>query len=565
MTDQGLVNLRWAHALVDGLAAAGLRRAVVSPGSRSTPLVLACDRHPRIETRVLLDERSAAFLALGQAKTDGLPTAVIATSGSAPAHWYPALLEASLSHTPLLLLSADRPPEQQAWGANQTLDQQKLFGGHVRAFHQAGLPDDDPALLRQIRLFGVRAVEQSLGPDPGPVHLNLPFREPLVPAAPESHWPAEAGPAFSLLRSEAALPPAQVAAMSGRLQGHPGLIVCGPSCPGGDFAEAVTGLARFLDCPLLADPLSGLRFGPWDRSRLLSRYDSWLRRHDPAELPPAHWILRFGAPPVSKPLLQYLENSGATQILVTPYSDWPDPPHRSTALVRSDPARLCRALSSAVPPASSGASLSGWQRLETEAAPQPIADDGADRPFEGLLIPELLQTLPPDTILFSGNSQPIRQLDSWSGSAAKPLRILGNRGASGIDGNVATLAGIADAANGPVVGLLGDLTLAHDLGGLAAIGDRPMVLIVLNNGGGGIFGQLPQAGLAGFERYWLTPQGLDLEQAARLFGLSHTQVQRQSAFRPALTQAMSSSGPHLLEVIIDRHDSLRRHRTHWKT
>jgi 2-succinyl-5-enolpyruvyl-6-hydroxy-3-cyclohexene-1-carboxylate synthase len=553
VTDTGLLNLRWAHALVDGLAAAGVRRAVISPGSRSTPLVLALDRHPHIATEVLLDERAAAFFALGQAKADGRPGVVVATSGSAPAHWYPALLEAGLSHTPLLLISADRPPELQDWGANQTLDQHGLFGSHVRAFHQAGLPQADDHALRRMRLFAVRAVQQSLWPDPGPVHLNLPFREPLVPDAPEAHWPDATGPEFPLHLPPPALIQSRVGELAQRLNGRPGLILCGPGPCHDDFAHAVTTLARRLGCPLLADPLSGLRFGPWDRSHLLTRYDSWLRRFTRDGLPPLDWLLRFGAAPVSKPLLQYLEDSDSFQVLVTPFGDWPDPGQGSGALLRCDPTAFCRHLAEACDRTGPTETLQTLRTLEATAQPQPPSGAADDRPRAGPLIRSLLHALPAGATLFCGNSLPIRQLDACSGSADKPLHILGNRGASGIDGSAATLAGIAATTPGPVIGLLGDLTLLHDLGGLAAARKLPLTLVVLNNGGGGIFQQLPQARLSGFERYWLTPQGLDLAAAAQLFGLGHRRVERQSQFLPALEYALGRTDPQLIEVLMDPH------------
>jgi len=561
--DQGLVNLRWAHALVDGLAAAGVTRAVISPGSRSTPLALACDRHPAIRSWVHLDERGAAFLALGQAKADGMPSLVIATSGSAPAHWYPALLEASLSHIPLLLLSADRPPELQAWGVNQTLDQQKLFGDRIRAFYPAGLPEDDAESLRRIRLFGIRAVERSLGVDPGPVHINLPFREPLIPVAPPSQWPKGIGPGFPIFRQRLALDPMQMRDLATRLAGRPGLIVCGPNKDGAGFAPAVVELADALACPVLADPLSGLRFGPWNKHRLLSRYDFILRRKSVDELPPPAWILRFGAAPVSKSLLGYLASVDARQLLVAPHGDWPDPVQRGAELIRCDPGEFCRGLIAEEPAPGPESSCRAWLELAAEALPDFTAEVADDRPFEGLVIRDLLRALPADSVLFSGNSQPIRQLDSWSGFDAKPLRVFCNRGASGIDGNVATLAGIADVHPGPVVGLIGDLTLLHDLNSLGAARERPLVIIVFNNGGGGIFGQLPQAELDSFQRYWLTPQHLDLQQAARLFGLHYRCIERQGDFPSALAQALAEPFCHLIEVIIDREYSLRRQRAYW--
>ncbi len=563
--DQGLTNLRWAYSLVDGLVATGVVRAVISPGSRSTPLVLACERHPGITTHVHLDERGAAFLALGQARIDAVPTALIATSGSAPSHWYPALVEASLSRLPLILLSADRPLESQDWGANQTLEQQRLFGVHVRAFHQAGLAEDSVPALGGIRQLGIKAVEQSIWPRPGPVHINLPFREPLVPAAAQALWPEGAGESFPLARPVQLPDSGQLDRLAARIGGRNGLIVCGPgSCPD-DFGTALSKLARGLSAPIFADPLSGLRFGPWDKDLLLTRYDAVLRRNAGRDLPEPEWILRFGAPPVSKVLLEYLGAREAFQALVAPDGGWPDPLHRTGMLLRADPLLLCRGLMERVEHGATADWSAVFRAAEATANPKLDEEWAADRPYEGLIVPELIATLPDEAILFSGNSLPIRQIDSWSGSGNRPLHILCNRGASGIDGNVATLLGLASVAAGPVVGLLGDLALLHDLSSLAAARDLQAVIIVLNNGGGGIFGHLPQAQLAGFERYWLTPPRLDLEKAADLFGLGYRRVVHQSEFVPALKQGLQSPGANLIEVTIDRTYSLQRHRAYWKS
>ncbi len=561
MSDTGLINLRWAHALVDGLAAAGLRRALISPGSRSTPLILACERHPLILTQVHLDERGAAFLALGQATADGIPTAVIATSGSAPTHWHPAVVEAALSGVPMLLLSADRPPQLHGWGANQTLDQQRLFGVHVRAFHDAGVPEDSEPMRRQIRQLGIKAVEQSLWPAPGPVHVNLPFREPLVPAADPVDWPAEVGAPFPIAQTHPAPDPAQVDHVARRMTGRSGLILCGPApCPPG-LGYAVVKLAEKLSCPLLADPLSGLRFGPWDKALLLTRYDTFLRRNEVPQTPGPEWVLQLGARPVSKVLGAYLDRQGAESYLLVPGGAWPDPDHHAVEALRADPVAVCRALQEKLQAQVTGEFTQALLDAERQAATAPSPD--SDQPFEGELIPELIGTLPAGSLLFSGNSLPIRQLDTWSGSTDKPLRIHCNRGASGIDGNIATLIGLAGGTDRPTVGLLGDLALAHDLNSLSAARERHLILIVFNNAGGGIFDQLPQSRLDGFERYWLTPQNLDLEQTARLFHLTHHRVVLQSQFSPALERALNTPAPHLIEIMIDRKYSLRRHREYW--
>jgi len=313
--DSAAVNLRWALTLIDGLAASGVKHAVISPGSRSTPLALACERHPRIQTHVVLDERSAAFFALGLAKADNAPAAVIGTSGSAPANWYPAVIEANHGGVPLILLSADRPPELRDCGANQTVDQLRMFGTQVRFAFDLGVAEDTPAALAHVAMRARQAADMSRWPLPGPVHLNVPLREPLVPSGPVDF---EFSCGEEAVVYPAALPPRDaLARLAAELSGRPGLIVCGPLNATPAFAAAVAALAQRLDCPVLADPLSGLRFGGHDRSRIVTRYDAFLRNRAFSAAHRPAWVLRFGALPVSKPLQQFLVSlAGVRHILV---------------------------------------------------------------------------------------------------------------------------------------------------------------------------------------------------------------------------------------------------------
>ncbi|MBI3140522.1 MAG: 2-succinyl-5-enolpyruvyl-6-hydroxy-3-cyclohexene-1-carboxylic-acid synthase [Rhodocyclales bacterium] len=558
--DTASLNLRWAQALVQGLAAAGAAEVVISPGSRSTPLVLAFLRQPALRTWIVIDERSAAFFALGLAKASGRPAALLGTSGSAPANWFPAVVEAAAGGTPLLLISADRPPELRGWGANQTIDQLKLFGDHVRAAHALGTPEAgvDPGYLHRL---AARAVAESRWPAPGPVHLNLPFREPLLP---EGEWPAVAArPPVPVAPPQQLPDAAAVARLAAALSGRPGVILCGGAEYPAGFAGAVAALAARLDCPVLGEPLSNLRFGPHDRSRLCVRYEAFLRRHSFTAAHRPEWVLRFGAFPVSRSLQHWLAaNAQAAHFLVDPAGRWADPQHAAAALLQADPAQTCRALAAAAPAPAAAA----WRRAfaAEEARAATLAAElaaGAD-PCEEALIPALVARLPAGHRLFCGNSMLIRDVDSFSGSLTKPLRLFGNRGASGIDGNVSTAAGIAAA--GPAVALLGDLACVHDLNGLAAARGLDLVLVVLNNGGGGIFGHLPQARLPEFERAWLTPSGIDFAHAAAAWGISHRRVGQPSEFILALDAALAAGGPQVIEVVVDRERSLARHRAYWE-
>ena len=554
---QAEANLLWAYALVDGLAASGVNQAVISPGSRSTPLVLACDAHPAIRTRVLVDERSAAFLALGQARASRRPVILIATSGSAPAHWHPAVIEACHGNVPLILLSADRPPELHGWGANQTTNQQQLFAGHLRAFHDPGPAVADESARNALKAQTIQLGLRAQHPHPGPVQINLPFREPLVPDI-RPTLPETTAPVISQRPAETPEPDT-LAGINALLSEGPGMILCGASDPGAGFADAVTALARHLNCPLLADPLSNLRHGTHDQGRLLCHYDAYIE-HLSGQAPA--WILRFGAQPVSKPLLQSLQQMATPVILCDPYRQWPARPPHTRIVTHADPLRLCQALCQAPPPAIDPGWCERFLRAEQVAASVMRAETEEDRPFEGSLIQALLPQLPPHSLLFCGNSMPIRQLDSWSGRGERPLHLAANRGVSGIDGNLATFIGMTERVSGLAVALVGDLAFYHDMNSLLAAGDRKLLIILINNQGGGIFGYLPQARLPGYEAYWNSATGLAFRHAANLYRLHYQRVDQQSQFLPALKNAIAGDGPHLVEVTVDRAFSIRHHRAY---
>lgn len=554
MPDIGKNNLLWAWTLIDGLAASGVAHVVISPGSRSTPLALACLRHPHLQTWIQVDERSAAFFALGLAKAKNQPVTLVCTSGSAPANWFPAVIEADMSATPLILLTADRPPELRGCGANQAIDQIGLFGRHVRGFHELPCAAGAPDMLRWLRAVAARTVDQSRWPLAGPVHVNVPLREPLLPAGP---WPELVPePVARVDYPILSLAPAEAEKLARQLAGGRGLIVCGGGEADPGFPAAVTQLARQLGCPVLADPLSGLRFGAHQRSVVLSRYDAFLRR---AAIPRPDWVLRFGAMPVSKFLQRFLAGlAGVPQIMVDAGGRWPDPLHRASHVLRADGAALCRQLSDLVEQGAPPAWLERFLAEEQRAAQLAKFDP----PLEAEVVQAMLALLPEGATLLSGNSMAIRELDAYSGCGSAARRILGNRGASGIDGNVSTALGLAAGSGQPVLALLGDLTFHHDMNGLAAARGLDVVFVVLNNGGGGIFSYLPQAQLEEFEHAWLTPLDLDFSHAAAMYGLAYQRVATAADCSAALAKALGG-GAHLVEVMIDRETSVSRHQAYW--
>jgi 2-succinyl-5-enolpyruvyl-6-hydroxy-3-cyclohexene-1-carboxylate synthase len=563
VADPAADGVRWCLALLDGLLAGGVRDLVLSPGSRSTPVILAAQQRPGLTLTPILDERSAAFYALGLARAQGRPAALLATSGSAPAHWYPAVMEASEFGIPLILLSADRPPELRGWGANQTTDQTRLFGAQVREFHDPGAPLDSPAARAALTALGRRAAAVSQGRRPGPVHINLPLREPLVPRG--------GGGADAVavdLPPPGGRPPGSLSvpsALRERMQGR-GLIYCGPDIDRPGFAAAAQRCALALGVPLLADPLSEVRFGPvpaaagQGHNPRITRYKALVRNPAAAHALRPDWILRFGRAPISKTVLEWLP--GIPLILVDPAERWSDPSHdlaRERSLhLAVDPGARCDALAADPPGRADARWLACWVQAEQRLAAL-AADYLAQAPWcEAHLITDLVAALPAGDGLLCANSLPIRQFETWSGTRAAPLRVFGNRGLSGIDGQLSTLAGL-NAGGVPTTGLLGDLSFLHDLSGLllATRLDRPC--IVLNNGGGRIFDYLPQSGLPDFERLWRTPRPVDLGALARTFGLHHQRVSDAAGWREALAAGLSGRGGQLIEVMIDADRSRETH------
>ncbi|HEX6673500.1 MAG TPA: 2-succinyl-5-enolpyruvyl-6-hydroxy-3-cyclohexene-1-carboxylic-acid synthase [Actinomycetes bacterium] len=587
MSDPGR---EFALTLVDELARGGLRDACLAPGSRSTPLALAFAEHPRVRLHVHLDERAAAFFALGAAKRSGRPAAVLCTSGTAAANFHPAVLEAHHGRAPLVVLTADRPPELRDTGANQTADQLKLYGATVRWFCEVGLPAAGPGAGPYWRSLGARAVAAATGPPAGPVHLNVAFAEPLVPREPGAAAPGRQGGAPWTASVALPRPPdsAEVAELAARVREAPrGLLVAGW---GASLAPAaVDAFAAASGWPVLADPLSGARRGP----HAVSTYDALLRAPGFADAHRPDLVLRVGAAPTSKVLTGWLDAT-VPQVLVDPDGAWPDPGRGAAVRLVADPSALLAAVAeelrgsgglkseagtqaagglagpSGSPPVNRRDAdgeapwRDGWRRAERvarEAIDRLV--DGWDEPFEGRVARDVVAALPDGATLVVGSSMPVRDVDAF----ARPrdgLAFVANRGVSGIDGFVATALGVVAAAGGPVAALCGDLTFLHDASSVLGAGRRPeaVVFVVCDNDGGGIFSFLPQAGLpaARFEELFGTPHGLDLAGLAAVAGLEAQRVTRAAELVPALDKALGAGRSSVLLVPGERPGNAARHR-----
>ena len=548
----GEAQATFAATLVDEWARAGVRHAVVSPGSRSTPLAVALDADDRIAVHVFLDERSASFCAVGIGRATGVPAVVATTSGTAAAECHAAVLEASHGRVPLLVCTADRPPELQQVGAPQTVDQVGLYGTAVRWAAEPGVPD--PVTAATWRSLGARAVAEATGARPGPVHLNLAFRDPLV-GEPGSLPPGRddgapwhrAWPATSPRR-------AALEAVTEQLRAPRGVVVAGAGCD----PAAVGRLAASTGWPVLADPLSGCRV-----AGTIGAFDALLRVSAFAEAHRPEVVLRVGALPASRVLGEWLATSGARTVLVDPAAAFLDP-ERVAAEVLPDPlvtgAYLAKELAGVGDPAWGAA----W--ASAEEAAQAAIDRvlvGREEVTEPAVARFLLASMPDGATLVVSSSMPVRDLE-WYGRPRTGVRVLANRGANGIDGVLSTAVGVALATGGPTALLVGDLALLHDSGGLLGLAERgvDLAIVVVDNRGGGIFEFLPQAGALPrerFERLLATPHGVDLPSLVAVHGLAALRVHDADGLGPALTAAVLTPGPLVVVAPTDRSTNVAVH------
>lgn len=652
-TEQAAANAQWARMLVDELVRGGVAHVALSPGSRSTPLALAIAEragvvggiggakvrgrddipaaaHPDLALTVHIDERSAAFFALGRSRASGRPSALVCTSGSAGAHYLPALIEAHHSRVPLLVLTADRPAELRESGAWQTIDQTGLFRDFVRWFFD--LPAPDPADLdgglrtRTVRLIAARAVAVALTSPAGPVHLNVPFREPLVPvarldegmssitssaaeASPRS--PVEfhphnvfrgrpGGASWTVSAATVRTPTAAIIdALAARCTAHArGLILAGttvaPLRHGDAWSDAVHGLSKALGWPILAEATSGLRFGPNALIPPITGYASALRhapvRHDPGNAPDA--VLRLGASHVWKHVAQFVDEAAPElHIVLDPEGTWDDPTRSATLRLQSDALPTIRMLAervAALPAPSRSRSQANeawrerWAALDRAVAMERALacaettsgsgkmDDAA--PSVAPFYPALLANLPAGTLIWAANSMAVRDLDTFSAADPRRLYALASRGAAGIDGTISTALGAAAGHPGPACLITGDLAFLHDLNGVGVLDGRggpltgvDLLAVVFDDRGGGIFEHLPVArgDRGAFENLFATPPTLGPATACRMVGLAHAVVTSPEDLAIHAARWRATGGLRVLVVPIDRAANTQAHRRHW--
>ena len=571
MTPDGLAvapaNLLWARALVEGLVAGGMREAVLSPGSRSSPLAFALDADPRVRLHVQVDERSAAFLALGLAKATGRPVAAVCTSGTAAANYLPAMAEAFLAGVPLVAFTADRPPELRGTGASQTIDQVNIYGTHARHFRDLPCPGDAGLAFATAAGEAREACRVALEGGGGPAHLNVPLREPLLPAPDEmdaldARWNALA-PA---LREAVAVlaPPAigmpsteTIAGLADRLaRAERPLLVAGPEAVRAPQAGAVFALARAAGVPVLADIASGLRAGAAPEGVVrCSHADLFLRDEAIAALAP-DFVLRLGGIPTSKTIATWLSRHRPELVAVQPDTRRRDPDGLVGRVVVGPAATVCGALAAM---ARANPATAGWSTLlrEAETNARSLAECA---PAEAAAVVAACAMLPAGGALFLSSSMPIRWAEMYVASLADGCEVFVNRGANGIDGIASTAAGVALGTGRPLLLVTGDLAYLHDAGGLRALREATaaVAILLLDNDGGGIFSHLPVAKHAArFEPLFGTPQGCDLEAVSRASGLAHALAPSLGAVVALAGAAFEQGSRQVIQWRTDRVETVR--------
>ncbi|PSQ00482.1 2-succinyl-5-enolpyruvyl-6-hydroxy-3-cyclohexene-1-carboxylic-acid synthase [Halobacteriales archaeon QS_4_70_19] len=591
-------NTLWGRVIVQELVRSGVTEVCLTPGSRCTPLTNAFREHPDVRAYTHIDERSSAFFALGRAKATGRPTPLVCTSGTALANYHPAVMEADSARVPMLLLTADRPRVLQHSGANQTVDQEKLYGDAVRAYRTLPEPHVEDRTVRALRTAVSRSVAtatRDAGP-PGPVHLNVPFEKPLEPTPVAGDVPddwaestlAATGRADDrpYVVTTAGRPDLSAADRARVLEAveaaDRGLVVAGPADAPTPDRDALLGLARATGFPVLADPLSGLRFGDHvaaDGVLVCGGYDSFLGSpaFDPTggetapaseAVPAPDLVLRFGASPTSKPLRHYLRDAtreaGTRQVVVDPAGGWREATFTASDAVVADPTRLAASISGRVESRTDPAWRDRFRAAE-RAHWETVADAPADgeAPYEGQVLATVARRTPAPATLFVSNSMPVRDLDRFGEPRAADLQVLGNRGASGIDGITSSALGAGADSDDPLVLVTGDLAFYHDANGLLALprNDLDATVVVVNNDGGGIFHVLPIESYEGFTEFFRTPLGVDLSHLARMYGYDFGRVHAEhdglDAFADLFDAAVGAPGGHVVEVIVDGEASHR--------
>lgn len=537
-------------ALVDELYQLGVREVVISPGSRSTPLSMLFCEHD-YKTYVNIDERSAAFFALGIAKEHKRPVVLICTSGTAAANYYPAVIEAKQSKVPLIILSADRPKELSQVGAPQSIDQNKIFGNYVNYYEELALPEENEDMYRYVRVVMQKAYSSSISDEYGVSHINVPIREPLIPNFEELDFSSGRHiNKFKYVKGNKS-----IAFDVSDFKNKNGIIICGGD-QYSDYHNEIISLANKLKAPILADPLSNMR--NLKSEFIIDSYDAFLKNDDVKVVLKPDYIIHFGAVPVSKRLQQYLKmHNNSLYYVVNEVFEYRNPLLSTTNYIEIDPINFVNSISTRN---TNTAYLNKWLKYQEGMRKKLNSVIYEESFFEGKIIKILQNELPETSRLVISNSMAIRDIDYFYESCDQKIKILCNRGANGIDGIVSTALGVSTCEY-PTILLTGDLSFYHDLNGLLT-GKKHnlnLVIILLNNNGGGIFRYLPQSKQKNFEYLFLTPHNIKFEGLRELYDLNYNKIYNYIDFEKAFYKALKYKGISVVEAVIDSELSKKLH------
>ncbi len=576
-------NILWAETFVNELSSLGVKYAALSPGSRNTPLTFAFASNKKIITYINIDERSSGFFALGLAKASGTPVAVVCTSGTATTELYPAIVEAYQQRVPLIICTADRPPELLNRGANQTINQKKLYKNHIRFFKDAGLPCATVDRLNELKEITRSAVITATNQSRGPVHINFPFRKPFEPRS----YTDEVSNGILNVNSKANeksltrrfCPPAASSETKWLariydylIRKEKGLIIIGPDNYDRKFLINCKKLSEILKYPILADGTSQIRFGSHKEGNIITNFDAFLRSANFTVQNVPEIILQFGRTITSKAFDTFLEKINPPRFMINEYGDWFDPSDKATAAIACLPYHFCGIMNEKISSAGFARRRNTW--LNTFKQAEKIADkvkkeviDGSKFPNECRVINEILQSIPEGCRIMLSNSMPVRDFDYFASHSRKKIVLYNNRGASGIDGITSTALGIAEASGEPTLLITGDLAFYYDLNGLLAAKNYniPLVIVLLNNNGGGIFEILPVSGYGEiFKKYFVVPHNLDFKHFIKAYGGNYFKITGWSDFKKTLKTAFSKNRFSVLEIKTNSSDSLKLRKDYWK-
>ncbi|MBQ6446684.1 2-succinyl-5-enolpyruvyl-6-hydroxy-3-cyclohexene-1-carboxylic-acid synthase [Cytobacillus oceanisediminis] len=558
----------YVHALISELVKNGVAHAVISPGSRSTPISLLLAEEEDIQLHVHVDERSAAFFALGIAKASKKPTVLVCTSGTAAANYFPAIVEAKISRIPLVVLTADRPHELRDVGAPQAIDQLDLYGKHVKWFMEMATPDSSPGMIRYAKTVGARAIAMAKQHPSGPVHVNIPLREPLIPDLDNLEYyrlEEQKKTSIQIQTGEFILSDSyfqDLVSTLNKKEDRKGIIICG-EINNEEFFAKVIKLAGQTGFPIIADPLSQLRSKSADKEIIIDTYDTFLRNEKVKSLLKPDVIIRFGSMPVSKPLTIFLrENEQAKQIVVDGGSGYRDPNQLTTEMVYCEEGYFCEKLTSVISHCSLNHYLNKWIEINELTKKELMQTAEIQEISEAKLFHSLGELIPNDAVLFVGNSMPIRDLDTFFHKQNKEVTIVANRGANGIDGTISTALGVG-VIKQPLFLIVGDLTFFHDLNGLilSQLYQLPITVLLINNNGGGIFSFLPQVELPRhFELLFGTPLDIDFKHAVEMYKGEYELIKSWQDLQMLFQKSNFTAGLRVWELQTNRERNLLEHR-----